>query len=292
MQENDAGWVDTHVHFFNRKKLTYSWLETIGEPWTGILGDYAPLAQRGDYTLDEYLAEALPSGVTKIVHAEAAFGSDPAEESAWLQSLADLGKIPIAIIGHAALDQDDVEETLDQQMQNANFRGIRMLWGAGGADSANVMAGFKALVDRDLCFEEPFAWENLAGITKFARAFPEGRIVVGHCGMPMKRDPESWSSWRKAMAELGALENVYCKISGVHMTDHSWTFDSVKRLVETCIELFTPNRCFFGSNWPVDSLYGGTFVDLINDYRRIIAPYSSSEQAAMLSGNASRFFRI
>ncbi|WP_065382870.1 amidohydrolase [Hyphomonas sp. ND6WE1B] len=292
MESNSSGWVDTHVHFFNRKGLTYSWLETIGEPWTGILGDYSPLAERGDYTLDQYLAEALPSGVTKIVHAEAAFGSDPAAESAWLQSLANLGKIPIAIVGHAALGEPDVEATLDMQMENANFRGVRMLWGAGGAESPSVMAGFRALVDRDLCFEEPFAWENLDGLSKFAKAFPGAKIVIGHCGMPMKRDPESLASWKAAMTQLSEYEGVYCKISGVHMTDHNWTFESVREIVETCIETFGPARCFFGSNWPVDSLYGGSLVELVDDYRTIIRGYSASEQEAMMSGNASRFYRI
>ncbi|ETI65817.1 hypothetical protein C100_00410 [Sphingobium sp. C100] len=291
MAGTSSGWVDTHVHFFNRKALTYSWLETIGEPWTGILGDYRPITLN-DYTLDDYLAEALPSRVTKIVHAEAAFGSDPAMESAWIQSLADRGDIPIAIVGHAALDAPEVAATLDRQGENAGFRGIRMLWGAGGADSPSLRAGFKLLVDRDLCFEDPFAWENLTGVSALAGAFPTARIVVGHCGMPMKRDPEGLAAWRGAMRRLGQYDNIYCKISGVHMTDHHWTYQSVKDTVETVIETFGCNRCFFGSNWPVDSLYGGTLKDLVDDYRRIIAPYSQDEQDAMLSGNASRFYRF
>lgn len=206
-----------------------------------------------------------PSGVTKLVHAEAAFGSDPAAESAWLQGLADLGRIPIAIIGHADLGAPDAAATLDRQCENANFRGIRMLWGSAGAESPSLRAGFKALVDRELCFEEPFAWENVEGLSALAGAFPAGRIVAGHCGMPMKRDAEGLAAWRAAMRLLGQYDNVYCKISGVHMTDHHWTFDSVKAIVETCIEIFGPGRCFFGSNWPVDSLYGVTFVDLIDD---------------------------
>lgn len=285
MEGSAAGWTDTHVHFFHRKELSYGWLATVGEPWTGILGDYTPV------TLDGFLSGALPSGVTKIVHAEAAFGSDPAAESDWPQRLADLGKIPIAIVGHAALGDKDVETILDRQMENANFRGVRMLWGADGADTPPVLTGFKALVDRDLCFEDPFACENREGIAKFARASPR-KIVVGHCCMLMKSDPESWASWRAAMQELGAFDNVYCKISGVHMTDHRWTVDCVRVLVDASIELFGPERCFFGSNWAVDPLYGGTLVDLMDNYRRIITSYSLDEQAAMLSCNASRFYRI
>ena len=63
-------------------------------------------------------------------------------------------------------------------------------------------------------------------------------------------------------------------------------------LVETVIELFGTGRCFFGSNWPVDSLYRGSFADLVDVYRRIIAPYSRDEQEALLNGNASRFYRF
>ncbi|MFT3978415.1 MAG: amidohydrolase family protein [Sphingomonas bacterium] len=292
MAEEPIAWVDTHIHLFNRAKLTYSWLETVGEPWTGMLGDYRPLADRGDYTLDDYLAEAAPTRVAKIVHAEAAFGSDPAAEPTWLQSLADLGRIPIAVVGHAQLDAPDVAETLDRQCANASFRGVRMMGGAAAAESPALRTGFAELARRGLCFEEPFAQESLAGLSILARDFPDARIVIGHCGMPMRRDAEGLAAWRAAMRQLAQFGNVQCKISGLRMTDHDWTYESMRTVVETVIELFGTGRCFFGSNWPVDSLYRGSFADLVDVYRRIIAPYSRDEQEGLLNGNASRFYRF
>ncbi len=292
MASDQPGWVDTHFHLFNRQKLTYSWLEEIGEPWTGILGDYTPLAEMGDYLLEDYLADALPTNVVKLVHAEAAFGSPPEAETRWLQQVADTASIPFYIVGHTDLGLPDASATLDQQCESPNFRGIRMLWGSAQAETGAFRTSFAHLVKLGLCFEDPMGLAETDKLGQLAKDFPDARIMLGHCGMPMQHDRESLDNWRASLKKLAPYGNIYSKLSGVHMINHNWTFESVKDIIETVIEILGPDRCFFGSNWPVDSLYGGTMLDLVNDYRRIIAPYSQAEQEALLSGNASRFYRI
>ena len=49
----------------------------------------------------------------------------------------------------------------------------------------------------------------------------------------------------------------------------------------------------FGTNWPVDILYG-TYLEQTDAYRRIIAEagFSRGEQEAMLYRNAEKFYRI
>jgi Predicted metal-dependent hydrolase of the TIM-barrel fold len=49
----------------------------------------------------------------------------------------------------------------------------------------------------------------------------------------------------------------------------------------------------FGTNWPVDALYGA-YVDQVDAYRTIIAEAGlrPDEQAALLHGNAERVYRI
>ncbi|MGC4252713.1 MAG: amidohydrolase family protein [Sphingobium sp.] len=292
MAQEQLAWIDTHFHLFNRKELTYSWLEKVIEPWSDIMGDYTPLIERGDYMLEDYLAEARPTNVVKLVHADAAFGSRPEDETRWLQKVADAASIPLYIVGHADLSAPDAPEILDRQCESPNFRGIRMLWGAAQADSDVFRAGFRHLVDLDLCFEEPMALENTDRFGRLAKDFPTARIMLGHCGMPMRRDKHYLDNWRASLQQLAPYDNIYCKLSGLHMTDHDWTFESMRVVVETVIDILGPDRCFFASNWPVDSLYGGTFSDLVNDYRRIIESYSMDEQKALLRGNAERFYRI
>lgn len=291
MKDDDIKWVDAHAHFIYRKELTYSWLEKIESPWTDFLGDYKKITI-GDYTLEDYLAEAMPTGVSKIVHTEAAFGATPFAETKLLQKLADLRKIPIGIVAHANLELPDSEAELDHQLEYKNFRGVRQLWGAAKAEDHAFRKGFSALVKRGLSFEDPALWENFHGLARLARDFPDAKIVVGHCGMPLRRDPEYIENWRRELKKLAQHENVVCKISGLRMTEHNWTFDSVKSIAQTCIDLFTPKRCFFASNWPVDSLYRGNFKDMLEGFRTIIDPYSRSEKQEMLHDNASSFYNI
>ena len=61
--------------------------------------------------------------------------------------------------------------------------------------------------------------------------------------------------WQQGLQKLAQLPNFHCKISGLGMFDHDWTTDSLRPVVETVIEIFGPERCMFGSNFPVDKLH-------------------------------------
>jgi predicted TIM-barrel fold metal-dependent hydrolase len=82
-----------------------------------------------------------------------------------------------------------------------------------------------------------------------------------------------------------------CKTSGLGMKDPQWTVDSIRPWFEACVEAFGIDRCFLGTNWPVDSLYSdyGTIIDA---YAEIVSQYTPDEQRALFSGNAERLYGI
>jgi L-fuconolactonase len=71
------------------------------------------------------------------------------------------------------------------------------------------------------------------------------------------------------------------------------TMDSarLRPWIETCLELFGVDRCFFGSNFPVDGL-GGTYGELIDAYRELTAELSADERHRLFVVNALRRYRI
>ena len=75
------------------------------------------------------------------------------------------------------------------------------------------------------------------------------------------------------MIAVAEAPNVVCKISGLGMRDHDWTVASNRRWVLTCIDIFGPARCVFGTNWPVDKLFSSYEV-LIDAYTELIADFS------------------
>ena len=72
------------------------------------------------------------------------------------------------------------------------------------------------------------------------------------------------------------------------MFDHAWTRDSLRPVIETCLDQFGPSRCMFGSNFPVDSLY--------SDYAAVLAAHAAivpePAQGAVFHDTAARFYNL
>lgn len=283
-------WVDSHIHLIDRSRLKYSWLDEVSDEWRAILGNYRPLIR--DFSAEQFLEAALPEGLTKLVHVEAAFGAEPVSETAWLQAEAERTGISMAIVGRADLAAPDAAAVLDGHLAFPAFRGVRMLWGLANASPEAFRRGFSALVDRDLIFEEPATYEQFPLLEQLAADFPSARIVLGHCGLPLSRDTDYIASWRQALSGLARHPNIMCKISGLAMTDHHWTRDHMKIVVDTVIDLFGAERAFLGSNWPVESLYFRSYGDLIATFRDLISDRSAEERQALMSRTASRIYAI
>ena len=62
--------------------------------------------------------------------------------------------------------------------------------------------------------------------------------------------------------------------------------------VEEVIETFGPDRCLWGSDWPVVNVQGGDLPSWIAAFRAILSGYSADEQAAMAHGTAERIYKV
>src|SRR5690606_21712114 len=149
----------------------------------------------------------------------------------------------------------------------------RMLGTRDMLEDERFQRGFALLGPRGLVYDLEASVPDMAPAYRLARRFPETRIVLEHTGLPLERTDAYFREWQEGMRHLARAETVACKISGLGMTDHTWTVASIRPWVEAAIEAFGPARCMFGTNWPVDSLYSG-FVDVVSAYREIVSQYS------------------
>jgi predicted TIM-barrel fold metal-dependent hydrolase len=97
--------------------------------------------------------------------------------------------------------------------------------------------------------------------------------------------------WKTEMARLAKVENTIVKISALGTYEPNWTIESLRPWVLACIDAWGPTRVVFGTNWPVDRLFS-SYCDVVDAYRTIVSEFDPSEQAAMLSENADRVFRL
>ena len=80
------------------------------------------------------------------------------------------------------------------------------------------------------------------------------------------------------MTELATLPNVLCKVSGL-VTEANWKDWQVKDFkpyVDHVIEIFTPQRLMFGSDWPVANL-GGTYSQIVELAEALTSQLSPTE---------------
>jgi predicted TIM-barrel fold metal-dependent hydrolase len=230
-----------------------------------------------------------------------------------------------AIIGHVDLRLGDgARAILEAQMAlTPRFKGIRHQ-GAWNADpdvlgppfhaperlyhDPSFRRGFAHLAPLGLTFDAWVLEPQLSDVLDLARAFPDQKIVLDHCGTPLGMGSykgklsERFDIWRKAIQEVASCPNVSVKLGGLAMSfagmpDHgpeaglsSEALAAMWRpYIETCIEAFGPSRAMFESNYPVDK-WGASYPVLWNAFKRITQGASADEKRALYAGTAARFY--
>lgn len=283
---------DTHVHFhdFSHPSLRWEWLKP-GSPPVDTVGDYSAI-QSQRFTAEDFLAETRFQDVERVIHVQAALGSaDPVEETRWLQAQADLTGVPHAIVAHASLDDPLVDGVLARHAECSNLRAIRDLRYDGYLTDPDWLRGLASLERRELVLCDDPLVEHMAALARAAERHPGLTVCVDHAGFPRRRDDDYFRQWRAGMAAIAEQQNTVVKISGLGMCDHAWTLDSLRPWVVSCLELWGPQRAFFGTNWPVDRLFS-SYGDVLDAYAELISDATAEEQLALFTGNARRVFSL
>ncbi len=236
--------------------------------------------------------------------------------------------IAAAIVGFADLTLGDrVEAVLDAHIAAApeRFRGIRhgvsrdphfpdgiVLRPApeGLLGDPGYRAGLAAVARAGLSYDAMLYHRQVPELTALARVMPDLPIVLDHIGCIIGVGPyqghkhETFLRWRRDMHALADCPNVAVKIGGFgmiicgarwHERDTPPSSDELaaawRPYVETCIDLFGPDRCMFESNFPVDkAMY--SYRTLWNAFKRLTAGLGDTERHALFAGTAARFYRI
>lgn len=291
--------IDSHQHLWDLANHSYPWLAKTSEQPSAIV-DLSRL--RRNYLVADYQSDIANHDIVKAVHIDARYDeNNPAGETAWLQSVADepgSGGIPHGIVAYANLADENVEALLAAHAKHANLRGIRHILNRNPniADRdylADVgwCENFGLLKKFGLSFDLQIYFPQMSAAARLARRYPETQIILNHAGMPHVPGLEGFAGWQKGMRELAACGNIAAKISGLAMTSHDWTTESIRPHVLETIEIFGVDRCMFGSNFPVDGLYS-TFDRLWSAFKTLTRGFSECEREALFHDNAERFYRL
>jgi len=291
--------VDAHHHLWDLDACHYPWLMARGV--TRFFGDPTPIQK--NYLVADLRKDAADYDLAASVHIQVGVAQDDVlKETAWLQTTGDEAGLPSAIVAFCELESPEAPKHLAAQLQFSRLRGVRQI--IGRSDEEDAATGSGALID------EPVWRENLELLGELGLSFdlqltprqvprvaevlaeaPDTDVALCHCGSPWDQTEAGLASWREGLCLLASLPNVYCKISGLSMFDHDWTIESIRPIVETCIEIFGAERCMFGSNFPVDKLHA-SYRNIWQAYERLCADLNEDQQQLLFGDTARNFYRI
>ena len=81
------------------------------------------------------------------------------------------------------------------------------------------------------------------------------------------------------------------KLSGLGTFIHRLDRAHVERTVRETVGLFGPERCLWGSNFPIEKLWTD-YASLVGAYRQALAHLSPAARDAIFCGTARRLYRL
>ncbi len=309
--------IDTHHHLWERPDHRYLLHELLADIATGHNITATVFLQCHSMYRAHGPEEMRPVGETEFVAGIAAMSDSGAYGRT---------RVAAGIVGFADLTLGDrVEPVLEALVRagGGRFRGVRHSgnWdadpiignGAPGPDiykRADFRAGLARLSALGLSLDAWVFHTQLADVIDLARAFPGTNIIMGHVGGVLGYGPyagrrdEVFASWKASVTELAKCPNVTMKLGGMMMRAALFDYGAAERplsseelanlwrpYMQTCIELFGPERCMFESNFPVEKM-GIGWAALWNAFKRIAAGASPGEKLALFSGTARRAYRL
>jgi L-fuconolactonase len=276
--------VDAHHHLWDPERRAYPWMT----------GPFAALSRRR--TADDLRAVAGPAGVGATVAVQAATTE---EETAELLEVAARDPLVAGVVGWVPLDAPDVAQriaALRERPGGDRLVGLRHPvqdepdpdW--LGRD--DVRRGLPAVADAGLVYDLLVKPQHLAAADAVARAVPQLTLVVDHGAKPAIAAGE-WEPWSSGLARLAAHEQVHCKLSGL-VTEarwDGWEAVDIGRYGARILDLFSPSRLMFGSDWPV-CLLAASYAEVVDLAQNVLAGLSAGERADVLEHTARRVYGL
>ena len=170
--------------------------------------------------------------------------------------------------------------------------------------------GFACLKQYGLNFDSWLYFTQLPELLDLARTFPDSPIIINHMGGQIGigsyagRREEMFLLWKKSITDLATCPNVFVKLGGLGSIRNGFQWENRDKppgstelaqawapYFNWCIEKFSPDRCMFESNFPMDRK-SCSYTLLWNAFKRVARTYSKAEKQAIFHDTAVRVYRL
>jgi L-fuconolactonase len=220
-------------------------------------------------------------------------------ETPELLAIAQSNQLVVAVVGWLKIDAPDAVSHLHRYLDlpgGEYLKGIRDI--AQDHPDSNYLAkpetisNVKKLGELGITYDLLTKTPELAAAIKLVRACPDVQFVMDHISKP-RIEKQEIEPWKTLITELATFPNVSCKVSGL-VTEANWKEWQVKDFkpyIDHIIEIFTPQRLMFGSDWPVSTL-GGTYFEIVELAEALTSGLTPSEGEFFWHKTAASAYRL
>lgn len=267
-----ADLIDAHVHVWDPHRLRYDWLAGTALDRPRLPGD-----------IDD-----AGGAVTHWVFVEADVTPDSAlDEARWVAALDWPGLA--AMVVAADLEAPDAGERIDRAAGLPLVRGIRHLLQDLPSERLAAPAlrrGLAEVARAGLVFDACVRWTQLDDLDRLL-ASCDGITVLDHLGKPPVDEglrSDAGQAWLTSLRRLARHEQLTVKLSG--LPAEASGAGTLRRhgpdLLRAALDLFGPERCLLGGDWPVSTGTDGrtTTAAWFGLVRDVVGPHDWPQVAA------------
>lgn len=272
--------IDSHVHFWDPQHLSYPWLAEV----PALDRHFSPAGFLGD----------APEPVEAVFVEAGRRPGQAAQEVQWVRDLARTRPWIRGAVAHVSLDDPaGAPDAIRGFAADPFVVGVRhniQDEEPGFTEDTVLRAAVARLGEAGLPFDACVRQRQLGELAELAAACPQTLIVLDHLGKPSLPDPDP--AWRPDLLRLARRDNVVCKLSGLATEAAPGTAaTALLAVLREVLEVFGPDRCLYGGDWPVMTLATsyGPWLDLV---REALAGLPAADTDAVLRTNAVRTYRL
>jgi L-fuconolactonase len=252
--------VDTHHHFWDPSRREYPWM--VGPELDRIRRPFGPVELRP--LLED-------NGVDRTIVVQTV---SSLEETREFLDTAAANDFVGGVVGWVDLTSPSVAETIASLVSDL-LVGVRHQVhdepDASWLLRDDVQRGIVAVGEAGLVYDLLVRTRELPSALQTVRRHTEVSFVIDHAAKP-RITTGSWDGeWEEALAPFSDEPNVACKLSGL-VTEadwKSWTPEQLEPYVRRVVGWFGPQRCMFGSDWPV-CLLAASYAQVMDALQQVV----------------------
>lgn len=296
-----TSWIDAHHHLWDLDTVHYPWLAAKGEK--RFFGQPDPI--RKNYLVKDFAGDHQHK-ISQSVHIQVG-AANSLEETELISRLSqsaqsaqsDVRHFPSAAVVAIDMRQLSIEQQIVPHLAHDITRGARDIIGKSPEENKSLptfmpdiwLKNWQYLASKSLSFDLQLTSEQYGIVLKTLERVPELKVAICHLASPWDQSDSGFNYWQKQMRAFAELPNCYMKLSGFSMFKHAFDSEGFKRYAHAAIDIFGPQRCMFGSNFPVDKLYI-SYADLFTQWQEITSAYTIDEANYLAARTARNFYQL